>query len=97
MSGPNWLSDFAPVIPAVFVFMIPIIAILTAHQRKMAELMRKDQQQPNPQTDRLAAEVGELKQAIHQQTIALDTLVGELRKNTEATQEALSQRLSTHG
>lgn len=57
----------------IVVFMVPIIAILTHHQRKMAELIhRAPQPLPSPEVDSLRREVLELKELIHQQTIALD-------------------------
>lgn len=76
--------------PAVVIFMIPIIAILTAHQRKMAELMHRPAQQ-NPQSDQLAFEVQQMRQALAQQTIALDSLVTELKNQNKAS---LSERIS---
>lgn len=76
-------------IPAVLVFMIPIIAILTAHQRKMAELMHRPQQ--NPQNDQLTYEIQQMRQALAQQTIALDNLASELRSQNKTT---LTERIS---
>ena len=37
-------GEMIPVIAMLVVFSVPIIAILTAHQRKMAELMRSQPQ-----------------------------------------------------
>ncbi|HJP83707.1 MAG TPA: hypothetical protein VJ835_09405 [Fimbriimonadaceae bacterium] len=57
----------------IVVFMVPIIAILTHHQRKMAELIhRAPQALPSPEVEALRREVQDLKALIHQQTIALD-------------------------
>jgi len=69
-------EDIAPLIACVLVFMIPIIAILTTHQRKMAELFHRGQPQQG-QADEIAAlraEISRLTQAVHQNTIAIDTL-----------------------
>jgi hypothetical protein len=60
--------------------MIPIVAILTAHQRKMAELYRQGGVAPvaDPQTQirlaQLESEVGRLRELVHEQTIALDSM-----------------------
>lgn len=57
--------------------MIPIVAILTRHQRTMAELtLRQHSYQPQTQlqVESLASEIRELKQLVHQQAIALDSL-----------------------
>jgi hypothetical protein len=54
--------------------MIPIVAILTYHQRKMAEVIHAHRQPspPSPEIEALRREVLELKQVVHQQTIAID-------------------------
>jgi hypothetical protein len=73
-----YLADFteniAILIP-VIALMIPIVAILVSHQQKMAQIIHgaNRQQVPNPEVDSLKREVQELKQLIHQQTIALDS------------------------
>jgi hypothetical protein len=57
--------------------MIPIVAILTAHQRKMAELLHGGAAGNNLQHEVhvLRQEVQELKQLVHEQTIAMDALI----------------------
>lgn len=58
-------------------FLIPIIAILTYHQRKMAEIIhRRDvrDQSDKGEIQALRAEVYELKQLLHTQMIAMDGL-----------------------
>lgn len=70
-------DEIAPMIASVLLFMIPIIAILTAHQRKMAEIIHRGQSHgtgPN-ELDSLRMEISRLTQAIHQNTIAVDNLV----------------------
>lgn len=69
-------DEIAPVIASVFFFMIPIVAILAAHQRKMAEIFHRNQA-PGAQSDEsaaLRAELARLTQAVHQNTIAIDNL-----------------------
>lgn len=66
--------ESAAVIVPVIIFMIPIIAILTAHQRKMAEIIHRKPQVNSNEMDVLHREIGELKQLVHQQAIALDDM-----------------------
>jgi hypothetical protein len=54
------------------IFMIPIIAILTSHQRKMAEIIHAQPQVPTAEINALRQEVAELRQLVNQQAIALD-------------------------
>jgi hypothetical protein len=71
------LEDIIPVLAILMIFGIPIIAILTSHQQKMAKLFAENHQianLPNPETQALRAEVRELKELVLQQTIALDNL-----------------------
>ena len=76
---------------------IPIIAILAAHQQKMAEIMGA---QRNRSVDadviaRLSAEVSELRQLYAEQAIALDdlkTVHGRLLERSSDTQ-SVQQRL----
>jgi uncharacterized protein YoxC len=55
---------------------IPIVAILTHHQRKMAELIHAKHNEINPvvidEVERLRAEVQRLRTELHETTIALD-------------------------
>lgn len=77
------IADFGPEMAAVLVpmmvFAIPIVAILTGHQRKMAELMRDQHNQQNnllgnPEIQTLRSEIYELKDLVRQQTIMIDDL-----------------------
>ena len=70
------IEDIMPFVIPIVLFMIPIVWILTSHQRKMAELLHGTRQNnlPNPEVDMLRREVQELKQIVHQQTIAIDNL-----------------------
>src|SRR5690242_8055401 len=54
-------DDLVPLLGVMFVFSIPLVAILTSHQRKMAELVRKNNEDP-----RLLHEVEALKLQVHQ-------------------------------
>ena len=74
---------FLAQIEDVFVFlipitalMIPIVAILTYHQRKMAETIHAGQRNalPNADVEVLKREMQELKNVVHQQTIAIDNI-----------------------
>jgi hypothetical protein len=75
------INDIAPAIMGVLIFMIPIIAILTGHQRKMAELIHGQGERRGdlaPQVlDRIASlerEVVELKDLVRRHVIATDDL-----------------------
>jgi hypothetical protein len=70
------IEDVMPFLIPIVLFMIPIVWILTYHQRKMAELMHGSGSNalPNPEINELRREVQELKQVVHQQTIAIDNL-----------------------
>jgi|SRR5579885_491692 len=79
MSG----EELAPIVACIGVFGIPIVAILTSHQRKMAmlfhgQLNQSNQNQPQSNTDALAAEVNNLKQIVYQQSIAIDSISSKL-------------------
>ncbi len=63
----------ALLIPFGLVVVLPIVAILTHHQRKMAETYaRNAQAQSNPEIAMLRHEIRELKEIVHQQAIAMD-------------------------
>ncbi len=69
------MGDILPYIIPMIIFMIPIVAILTTHQRKMAEIMHKNNNTvPNPELEALRQEVKELKDIVHQQTLAIDNI-----------------------
>lgn len=58
--------------------LIPIVAILTRHQQKMAELVHKRGEAQDPQVQALSAQVERLTQALHAQTLAVDELSRKL-------------------
>ena len=69
-------DDWMPFVIGFVIFLIPIIAILTSHQQKMARIFRENQ--PAGETNdaaALRAEIARLTQAVHQNTIAIDALV----------------------
>ena len=83
---------FALIIPAL-IFMIPIIAILTAHQRKMAAIIHggnaTDPNAVHPmvvqELQNLRAEVGQLRDTVNRQTLEHDNLRRQLGSVTEET------------
>jgi hypothetical protein len=82
--GGNIAAVMALLIP-ITIFMIPIIAILTNHQRKMAELMRHQHPQANPnELLEMRREMQELKQLVAQQTIQMDDFLSNQRKLSAA-------------
>lgn len=70
------MNDVLPYLIPIILFMIPIIAILTSHQRKMAELIHGNRANGNTngEIEALRREVQELKQIVHQQTLAIDNI-----------------------
>ena len=73
----------------ILALMIPIIAILLKHQKEMAEMMRQDRQAlGDARIDALQAQIADLKDLVHQQTIALD------RMSTPVPSSDVRQRVS---
>lgn len=73
--SPGQIGVFIPIVLA----MIPIVAILTSHQQKMAQIVHgsKAGQLNDAQAaeiERLRHELQDLKALVHQQTIAIDNL-----------------------
>ncbi|RYG36881.1 hypothetical protein EON81_08395 [bacterium] len=69
------LEDLVPLMIPILALLIPIVAILTSHQRKMAEIMRDRNPMVDGNVEALRREVHELKALVHQQSIAIDNLV----------------------
>jgi len=89
-------EEIAPIIATVAVMAIPLAAILTAHQRKMAMIFHgQRQEQSTANNDAVVNEIRELKQVVYQQAIALDNLKNEVRQsvNTTVPPQPLSVRL----
>lgn len=78
----------------IIIFMILIIAILTAHQRKMAEIVHSQKNAGQPgEIEALRREIYELKQLVHQQAIAMDNFVSRQAMPPATPPVDLSQRL----
>ena len=90
--------DVGGIVACIAVMAVPITAILTAHQRKMAMIIHNTQQrfaQEDGQQQQLASEIRELKQMVYQQAIALDSLTNEVKKSNQQTaaSDSLASRL----
>lgn len=90
--------DFELLIPlaaVLMIFGIPIIAILTKHQQKMAEFMHGKSAENNQvpalyhEVQMLRTEVTKLREQLNEQTL----LVDDLRRGLP-TESAVSERLS---
>ena len=74
------MGEMIPIVAILAVFGIPIIAILTTHQRKMAELIHGGAQTQNDlapilhEVRSMREEMNELKQELYQQKIEMDDL-----------------------
>jgi len=67
---PEEMAVFVPILGII----AGIVAIMTKHQQKMAEIIHgSSQNQSNAEIAQLRSEVAELKQMVHQQMIALDS------------------------
>lgn len=82
------MGDIIWVLVPVTALCIPIVAILTRHQQKMAELLRSGHAQLPQQTQgeiaHLQREVAQLKQIVSQQSILIDDLT-DLKKGLNPT------------
>ncbi|HRF60290.1 MAG TPA: hypothetical protein PLH94_10320 [Fimbriimonadaceae bacterium] len=95
---PEWLlGDMIEVLALgipLLALMIPIVAILTYHQRKMAEIIHLRQaEQPGAsqeELERLRREVADLTQRLHAQAIELDTYQSQLRGNAPPIEQRLT-------
>ncbi len=73
--GPEMIAVFIPVIALC----IPIVAVLTKHQQRMAELLHGSQGVNVEETHRMRNELNQLRDLVAQQTIALDDLRSSMR------------------
>jgi dsDNA-specific endonuclease/ATPase MutS2 len=90
------LEDFIPIVAIVATFSIPVVAILTYHQRKMTELIHgkaNQQQSLQVESQRIENEVRELRQLVHQQTIAIDDIRKKLDALGARHSDEMTQRL----
>lgn len=77
-SGVGEIVEILAISIPITLFMIPIVAIMTHHQRKMAEIIHGKAGQGLPagvheEIGSLREEVRQLRQLINQQVIALDS------------------------
>ncbi len=88
----NFLEALIPLVAVAFVFGIPIVAILTSHQRKMAELMRDQQGGPAllQELQVLRYESAQLRDKVNQMQIQMDTM--QLAQRNDPTDALLGQR-----
>ncbi|MEI7577866.1 MAG: hypothetical protein WCK51_13310 [Armatimonadota bacterium] len=81
--------DIAPLIACAMIFGVPIIAILTSHQRKMAELIHgKQGQLPAQDLAPIYHELKNLRDSINSLSMNVDSLRHEVKAQSE-----LSERL----
>lgn len=69
----------------IMALMIPIVAILTYHQRKMAEIVHRNGATPQvlDEIRQLRTEIREMKVQMHQQAIVVDSALNALRIPSE--------------
>ena len=92
------LNALGPIVATVFLLGIPIVAILTKHQQKMALLLRGDASQAasDQQLAQLRHDVELIRAQMNQQTLLLDTLASQQRDILAAlpAKGSLEQRLN---
>lgn len=88
-------DEIIPLVLGAIFFMIPIVAILTSHQQKMAKIMRQNADtSSNAQIEQMRVEMEALRQLVMQQTIAIDNLSsqrGQMQPQTPPVTERLQQ------
>ena len=88
-------DDLIGVLAILVVFALPIIAVLTRHQQRMAQILHDRQGAQPLATDRLAEELAHIRQVLTQHTIALDNLAEVQRKTAQTTQDEISNRIGS--
>lgn len=85
------VENVAIMIP-ILALLIPVVAILTKHQQRMAELIHGGEQnrQSSQEMHALRHEIAELRSLVHQQSIAVDNLVS---RSVVLPSETVEQRL----
>ena len=75
--GGGELAIFIPIVAIVVGGLIAITTMLTNHQRKMAEILRKDVQNPDlaHEMGAMRREMAELKDRVNQQALSLEERV----------------------
>ena len=83
-------ENFIPLIAIVMMFGIPIVAILTTHQRKMAEMIHGNRQQsPNQELAPIYHELKNLRDSVNSLALNVDSLKTEIR-----SQQTMQDRLN---
>lgn len=80
--------ELAPLIACAMIFGVPIIAILTSHQRKMAELIHGKQGQlpaqvPGQDLSPIYHELKNLRDSVNSLSLNVDSLRHEVRAQSE--------------
>lgn len=89
MSGDAMMGMVA----TIAMFSIPIVAILTSHQRKMAQIIHGNHRE-NVANEALQQEIQQLRQVVYQQSIEMDNLRSEVRRSlAQSSTEPLATRL----
>ncbi|CAN5465496.1 hypothetical protein BH11ARM1_BH11ARM1_02850 [soil metagenome] len=79
-------------IPLGLVVVLPIVGIMTSHQRKVAEIFaQRSNQASDQEIGLLRQDIRELKELIHQQAIALDSTP---RMTAPAPPPSVAERLN---
>ncbi len=85
----NWFALFglegdelAAVVTTLVVMMIPIVAILTRHQQKMAQIIHGDRSKTEslPESSNIQSELAELKSLVKSQALAIENLAAGQRQ-----------------
>ena len=78
------IEEILPIFIPIIALIIPVVAILTKHQQKMAELMRQSPQAaPSPEVHALRQEVAQMRQLMNDQMLALDQIRSALPARTD--------------
>lgn len=72
------MGDWIWIMIPLTALMIPIVAVLTSHQQKMAQILNRNVGD-HTELAALRQEIAELKALVHQQAINLDNLTGAQR------------------
>ncbi|HVT13111.1 MAG TPA: hypothetical protein VHE55_12675 [Fimbriimonadaceae bacterium] len=88
------MADWIWIMIPLTALMIPIVAVLTSHQQRMAQILNRTTGD-HSEIEALRREIAELKTLIHQQAITLDSIAGVQRATLEAPPPTprLSERL----
>ena len=91
---PDNLEALIPLAAIVFAMGTVLVKHLLSHQRQMADLFQKANQQqgPSPDSLRMQQEILDLKQIVFQQSIALDDLKSKLAG--DSGQGSVQERLT---